>query len=126
MSLPNCPQCQCDYTYESGALLMCPECGHEWSPTIVKEEVAQDDVLPGDFDGVKAAAAHFCFKQVAPDLAIDGAHGSSDHAAALHGLGREDRIDPGDVFAKGRWGGALWKGGGVIGMLHGQRHLRSK
>jgi hypothetical protein len=91
-----------------------------------KSGVAQDDVLPGDFDGVKAAAAHFGFKQVAPDLAIDGAHGSSDHAAALHGLGREDRIDPGDVFAKGRWGGALWKGGGVIGMLHGQRHLRSK
>jgi protein PhnA len=45
MSLPNCPQCQSEYTYESGALLMCPECGHEWSPTIVKEEVAQDDVL---------------------------------------------------------------------------------
>ncbi|MFN5223156.1 MAG: alkylphosphonate utilization protein, partial [Bacteroidota bacterium] len=27
MSLPNCPQCQSVYTYESGALLMCPECG---------------------------------------------------------------------------------------------------
>ena len=45
MSLPNCPQCQSVYTYESGALLMCPECGHEWSPTIVNEEAAQDDVL---------------------------------------------------------------------------------
>lgn len=45
MSLPNCPQCQSEYTYESGALLMCPECGHEWSPTIVKEEAEQDDVL---------------------------------------------------------------------------------
>ncbi|WP_192815521.1 MULTISPECIES: zinc ribbon domain-containing protein YjdM [Grimontia] len=31
MSLPNCPQCNSEYTYEDGALFVCPECGHEWS-----------------------------------------------------------------------------------------------
>lgn len=31
MSLPNCPQCHSEYTYEDGALFVCPECGHEWS-----------------------------------------------------------------------------------------------
>lgn len=45
MSLPNCPQCQSVYTYESGALLMCPECGHEWSPVQAVEETNQDEVL---------------------------------------------------------------------------------
>ena len=30
MSLPNCPECQSEYTYEDGSLLICPECGHEW------------------------------------------------------------------------------------------------
>ena len=30
--LPPCPKCSSVYTYEDGALLMCPECGHEWSP----------------------------------------------------------------------------------------------
>jgi protein PhnA len=30
-TLPACPQCQSAYTYEDGALLVCPECGHEWS-----------------------------------------------------------------------------------------------
>jgi protein PhnA len=30
-NLPNCPQCNCEYTYELGALLVCPECAHEWS-----------------------------------------------------------------------------------------------
>ena len=30
MSLPNCPKCQSAYTYEDGALLVCPECAHEW------------------------------------------------------------------------------------------------
>ena len=30
-TLPVCPQCQADYTYEDGAMLVCPSCGHEWS-----------------------------------------------------------------------------------------------
>ena len=30
-SLPPCPQCQSEYSYEDGAQLVCPECGHEWS-----------------------------------------------------------------------------------------------
>ena len=29
--LPNCPKCNSEYTYEVGALLICPECAHEWS-----------------------------------------------------------------------------------------------
>lgn len=30
-SLPACPQCQSEYAYEDGVLLICPECGHEWN-----------------------------------------------------------------------------------------------
>lgn len=30
-TLPNCPQCDSIYTYEDQAMLVCPECGHEWS-----------------------------------------------------------------------------------------------
>ena len=29
--LPNCPKCNSEYTYEDGAMLICPECAHEWS-----------------------------------------------------------------------------------------------
>ncbi|MCE5289291.1 MAG: alkylphosphonate utilization protein [Nocardiaceae bacterium] len=29
--LPSCPQCSSEYTYEMGALYVCPECAHEWS-----------------------------------------------------------------------------------------------
>jgi protein PhnA len=29
--LPPCPQCHCEYTYEDGGLLICPECTHEWT-----------------------------------------------------------------------------------------------
>lgn len=30
MSLPNCPKCSSEYTYEDGDLYICPECSHEW------------------------------------------------------------------------------------------------
>jgi protein PhnA len=30
-SLPPCPQCKSELTYEDGAMLVCPECAHEWS-----------------------------------------------------------------------------------------------
>ncbi|MEX0963816.1 MAG: zinc ribbon domain-containing protein YjdM [Pseudohongiellaceae bacterium] len=30
-SLPACPKCNGEYAYEDGALLLCPECAHEWS-----------------------------------------------------------------------------------------------
>jgi len=30
-ALPPCPECRSELTYEDGAMLICPECGHEWS-----------------------------------------------------------------------------------------------
>jgi protein PhnA len=30
-TLPPCPQCQSEFTYEDNGLYVCPECGHEWS-----------------------------------------------------------------------------------------------
>jgi len=29
-TLPACPQCHSEYTYEDGEMLVCPECAHEW------------------------------------------------------------------------------------------------
>lgn len=36
--LPPCPECKSEYSYEMGALLVCPECAHEWNPS---EEVGE-------------------------------------------------------------------------------------
>lgn len=30
-SLPNCPKCGSEYTYEDAGHYVCPECAHEWS-----------------------------------------------------------------------------------------------
>lgn len=35
--LPACPQCQSTLTYPDGALLVCPECGHEWAANATPE-----------------------------------------------------------------------------------------
>lgn len=32
-TLPNCPKCNSEYTYESDIFYVCPECGHEWPMT---------------------------------------------------------------------------------------------
>lgn len=31
-SLPPCPVCKSEYTYEDGTQYVCPECAHEWQP----------------------------------------------------------------------------------------------
>ncbi|AXT48586.1 MULTISPECIES: zinc ribbon domain-containing protein YjdM [Chromobacterium] len=30
-NLPACPQCNSEYTYQDGAMYVCPECAHEWN-----------------------------------------------------------------------------------------------
>ena len=30
-SLPKCPKCSSEFTYEDGNMYVCPECAHEWS-----------------------------------------------------------------------------------------------
>jgi len=37
-TLPKCPKCEEDYTYEDGAMLVCPMCAHEWSRDALAED----------------------------------------------------------------------------------------
>jgi len=41
-ALPNCPKCKSEYTYEDGAMLICPECAHEWPKDGAAEEAKED------------------------------------------------------------------------------------
>ena len=40
-TLPACPKCNCEYTYEMGSLLVCPECANEWQPEVEESEPAE-------------------------------------------------------------------------------------
>ncbi|SMX30155.1 hypothetical protein TRP8649_04296 [Pelagimonas phthalicica] len=41
-NLPPCPECASTFTYEMDALLVCPECGHEWSASAQESD---DDIV---------------------------------------------------------------------------------
>ncbi len=43
MTLPACPKCRSELTYEDGALLICPECAHEWTAASGAAEDVDDD-----------------------------------------------------------------------------------
>ena len=43
--LPKCPKCSSVFTYADGALLICPECAHEWAAASLdaRAESSKDD-----------------------------------------------------------------------------------
>jgi protein PhnA len=41
-SLPKCPACNSEYTYEDGLLYICPECAHEWNRAETTDVAAAD------------------------------------------------------------------------------------
>ena len=49
-NLPNCPKCNSEYTYEDGNLLICPECGYEWSADAPVES-NEDELVVKDSNG---------------------------------------------------------------------------
>ena len=65
MSVPPCPHCQSEYVYEDQPLLICPECGHEWNPHEVEEEVSAKD-----FNGTPLVAGDKI--TLAKDLKVKG------------------------------------------------------
>jgi protein PhnA len=44
-TLPPCPKCNSEYTYEDGTMLICPECAHEWSATAAEAAPEGDKVI---------------------------------------------------------------------------------
>lgn len=49
MSLPACPACGSEYTYEDGIQYVCPECAHEWNGDAPAE--ADDGLVVKDAHG---------------------------------------------------------------------------
>jgi protein PhnA len=42
-TLPACPKCNSEFTYEDGALYVCPECAHEWQAGGAAEQPAEEE-----------------------------------------------------------------------------------
>ena len=63
--------CGSAYAYEDRGLFICPECGHEWSPT---EEVAEEGLVVKDSNGNLLADGDSV--TVIKDLKVKGASGA--------------------------------------------------
>lgn len=44
-TLPNCPKCNSEYTYEDGSLFICPECSHEWTKQSEVEDSEDENII---------------------------------------------------------------------------------
>ena len=64
--LPNCPKCNCEYTYEDGSLIICPECTYEFT----KEDLEEKEFTVKDANGATLRAGDDV--TVIKDLKIKG------------------------------------------------------
>ncbi|WP_306518154.1 zinc ribbon domain-containing protein YjdM [Gemmatimonas sp.] len=67
-TIPPCPSCESPYAYESGTLLICPECANEWVPG----SPAGAEVSPGVRDANGNPLADGDTVTVIKDLKIKG------------------------------------------------------
>lgn len=52
---PACPQCAQDNTYPDGALYVCADCGHEWSPSAGTAADDESEAVVKDANGTVLA-----------------------------------------------------------------------
>ncbi|MGW6174775.1 zinc ribbon domain-containing protein YjdM [Arthrobacter sp. NPDC055138] len=74
-ALPACPECHEAFTYEQGALLVCPMCGHEWSKVSAEttpETTPEDASIK---DAVGNVLADGDTVTIVKDLKVKGAGG---------------------------------------------------
>lgn len=100
-ALAPCPLCNCEYTYEMGELLVCPECAHEWNPSDsssddnwgesgpkVVKDVAGNELADGDT------------VTIAKDLKVKGAANSIKVGTKVRNIRLVNGGDGHDIEAK--------------------------
>jgi protein PhnA len=95
-TLPPCPECSGTYAYESGALLACPECGHEWSPTAAAEEAAEAVIR----DSVGNVLADGDTVTVVKDLKVKGRSTSIKVGTKVRNIRLVDGVGDHDIDCK--------------------------
>lgn len=95
--LPACPQCSSPYTYEMGALLVCPECAHEWTATEVEADEPQETVIK---DAVGNVLADGDTVSIMKDLKVKGQAQSIKVGTKVRNIRLVDPIDGHDISCK--------------------------
>ncbi|MFI5428051.1 zinc ribbon domain-containing protein YjdM [Aeromicrobium sp. UC242_57] len=96
MNLPACPSCSSAYTYEMGALLVCPECAHEWSAEQVDDEAAEPVVT----DAFGTPLTDGDTVTVIKDLKVKGQSQSIKVGTKVRGIRLIDGVGDHDIDCK--------------------------
>ncbi|MBB1243303.1 alkylphosphonate utilization protein [Streptomyces durbertensis] len=109
-----CPKCSCEYTYEMNALVVCPECAHEWVPSEAategggapEERVVRDAVgnVLHDGDDVTVVRA----------LKVKGSPSGIKAGTKVRGIRLVDGVDGHDIDCRIDGFGAMQLKSGVV------------
>ncbi|QOV34035.1 alkylphosphonate utilization protein [Streptomyces ferrugineus] len=110
-SLPPCPECSGAYAYEMGALLVCPECGHEWSPSEGSTAGAADKVIR---DSVGNVLADGDTVTVVKTLKVKGSPTGIKAGTKVRNIRLVDGVDGHDIDCKVDGFGAMQLKSGVV------------
>lgn len=95
--LPNCPKCNCEYTYEDGSLLVCPECAHEWSKDATTD-ADEDQLVVKDANGTLLADGDDV--TVIKDLKVKGSSSGIKVGTKIKGIRLVDGNDGHNIDCK--------------------------
>lgn len=112
-ALPPCPACAEEYAYEDGALLVCPMCGHEWSPAAEEaDEAAPAAVVVKDAVGNPLADGDDV--TIAKDLKVKGGAGIKAGTKVRGIRLLESPVDGHDIAAKVPGAGQMYLKSSVV------------
>ncbi|MEN9749561.1 MAG: hypothetical protein RL149_639 [Actinomycetota bacterium] len=96
--LPACPLCNCAYTYEMGALLVCPECAHEWNVEPEAADSSEDAKVIKDAVGNVLADGDTV--TIVKDLKVKGSSTSIKVGTKVRNIRLVNGADGHDIDAK--------------------------
>ncbi|UZX03628.1 alkylphosphonate utilization protein [Arthrobacter sp. CDRTa11] len=103
-TLPPCPECSSEYTYEMGALLVCPECGHEWPALAAGPTGDGEDTDGGGARVIKDAVGNVLAEgdtvTVIKDLKIKGSSSVIKVGTKVRGIRLIDGVGDHDIDCK--------------------------
>jgi protein PhnA len=98
-TLPACPKCNCEWTYEMGALLVCPECAHEWNPAEVEDDFGGEaSRVVKDVSGNVLADGDTV--TIAKDLKVKGSSSAIKVGTKVRNIRLVSPVDGHDIDAK--------------------------
>ncbi len=111
-TLPPCPECSSEHTYELGALLVCPECAHEWSPAAAP--VAGEPAEPVIRDAVGNVLADGDTVTIIKDLKVKGSSTPIKVGTKVRGIRLVNGVGEHDIDCKVDGFGPMQLKSGVV------------